>query len=51
MIIYNVTNCHNRVLDAGFRYDSFGFDWPVENPVISQRDRDFPLLKNFQNPF
>ena len=32
--------------DTGFAYDSFGFDWPVEKPILSQRDLDHPQFRN-----
>lgn len=37
--------------DDGIRYDSFGFDWGVENPILSPRDLQFQTLENFNSPF
>ncbi|EKN6183665.1 dTDP-4-dehydrorhamnose 3,5-epimerase, partial [Yersinia enterocolitica] len=25
--------------DSGIHWNSFGFKWPVENPIISDKDR------------
>lgn len=37
--------------DRGVRWDSFGFDWPFTNPVLSDRDKAFPALAEFESPF
>ncbi len=26
-------------LECGLHYDSFGFDWPVDNPILSDKDK------------
>ncbi len=33
--------------DAGVRWDSFGWDWPVQNPILSARDQALPALADF----
>jgi dTDP-4-dehydrorhamnose 3,5-epimerase len=50
-VFYSTSTVHTPSHDAGLRYDSFGFDWPVEKPVISQRDLSFPSLGDFSSPF
>jgi dTDP-4-dehydrorhamnose 3,5-epimerase len=37
--------------EGGIRFDSFGFDWGVENPITSDRDKQFPTLSAFNTPF
>ncbi|MBK8803369.1 MAG: dTDP-4-dehydrorhamnose 3,5-epimerase family protein [Fibrobacteres bacterium] len=32
--------------DTGIRWDSFGFEWPVETPILSDRDRALPPWRN-----
>jgi dTDP-4-dehydrorhamnose 3,5-epimerase len=51
--VYNVATEYNSIADSGIRYDSFGFDWEVENPIISKRDLSFAGINNFlkNNPF
>ena len=29
---------------VSYHYKSFGVSWPTENPILSQRDRDAPLI-------
>jgi len=48
---YLVSSEYSKEHDKGIRYDSFDFDWGVENPVISERDLSFPTLNNFISPF
>lgn len=36
---YLVTTVHAPKFDTGFRWDSFGFRWPITNPILSDRDR------------
>ena len=33
--------------DFGIRYDSFGFEWPCSNPVISPRDLTHPSFSDY----
>jgi len=48
---YKVTSVHAPEQDAGIAWDSFGFDWPVSDPVLSDRDRRHPALADFESPF
>ena len=36
---------------AGIAWDSIDFRWPVTDPVVSDRDRKFPALRDFASPF
>ena len=37
--------------DRGIRWDSVGIRWPSANPIVSQRDQEFPTLDEFDSPF
>lgn len=50
-MVYQTSTVHSPAHDAGVRWDSFGFDWPVQNPVLSDRDKKFPALRDFPSPF
>jgi dTDP-4-dehydrorhamnose 3,5-epimerase len=43
-VVYNVTSVYEPTADAGIRWDSFGFEWPVQQPIISDRDAAFGTL-------
>ena len=42
---------HSPKHDKGIRWNSFGFKWPVSNPVVSDRDSELPLFSDFESPF
>lgn len=48
---YKVTSVHAPDRDAGLAWDSFGFAWPVAEPILSERDRGHPPLAAFASPF
>lgn len=50
-VVYNVTSVYNAAADNGIKYNSFGFNWPVHQPVISARDNTFTGFNNFKSPF
>lgn len=47
IMIYNVATIYNQDCDYGIKYDSFGFDWKCENPILSERDKRFETLEEF----
>ncbi len=50
-VLYQVTSVHEPSADSGIRWDSFGFEWPVSSPVLSDRDQSFISFTEFQSPF
>jgi dTDP-4-dehydrorhamnose 3,5-epimerase len=50
-MVYQTGSVHSPAHDAGVRWDSIGFDWPVKNPVLSGRDQKLPALRDFASPF
>ncbi|HNB82147.1 MAG TPA: dTDP-4-dehydrorhamnose 3,5-epimerase family protein [Chitinophagaceae bacterium] len=48
---YFVNGEYHAPSDDGIRFDSFGFNWPVETPGLSERDLNFQSLAQFQSPF
>lgn len=51
IVNYAQTSCYSKEHDCGILYNSFGFDWEIENPIISGRDTTFEKLENFKSPF
>ena len=51
IMVYQTSTPHAPAQDAGILWNSFGFDWPVKEPVLSDRDRGFPALCDFSSPF
>ncbi|MEI9959673.1 MAG: dTDP-4-dehydrorhamnose 3,5-epimerase [Limisphaerales bacterium] len=50
-MVYQTSTVHSPTHDAGVRWDSFGFDWPMKHPLLSERDKKFPALRDFHSPF
>ncbi len=50
-MVYQTSTVHSPAHDAGVRWDSFGFDWPAKDPILSDRDQKFPGLDEFRSPF
>ena len=50
-VVYQVSAEYNPALDAGVKWDSIGFSWPDDAPLISERDHSFPEFKQFVTPF
>jgi dTDP-4-dehydrorhamnose 3,5-epimerase len=51
IMVYQTDQVHIPELDTGIAWNSFGFSWPVRDPVVSDRDQRFPTLKGFSTPF
>ena len=37
--------------DAGIRWNSIDFDWPNNQPIVSEKDKHMPHLNAFNSPF
>lgn len=48
---YLVTSVHAHSKDLGIHWSSVNFDWPIRNPIVSERDNKFPRLQDFSSPF
>lgn len=51
IVVYNVTNVYSKEHDTGIRWDSIGIPWPVDNPILSEKDKNLPEFKHFNTPF
>lgn len=51
VVIYRVTTVYAPDYDAGILWNSVGIPWPVERPILSERDRGFPRFEDFHSPF
>jgi dTDP-4-dehydrorhamnose 3,5-epimerase len=49
--VYNVATEYDQDADCGVKYDSFGFDWNAQNPILSKRDLEFKSSNEFNSPF
>ncbi|MBP3710265.1 MAG: dTDP-4-dehydrorhamnose 3,5-epimerase family protein [Treponema sp.] len=51
IVHYLQTSCYNAECDCGISYDSIGYNWNIEHPIVSGRDLSHPKLADFKNPF
>ncbi len=51
LMLYYVSTVYNSEYDSGICYSSIGYDWKTENPVLSDRDKGFVDLADFDSPF
>lgn len=51
MVTYLQSSCYNSDCDKGIRYDSFGLNWGINDPVISVRDQNFPAFSSVKSAF
>lgn len=50
-VCYIVSEVYNKNSDSGIRWDSIAYDWKVDSPLLSERDRNFPSFAEFKSPF
>jgi len=50
-MMYSMSTEYSPNHDLGLRWDSFGFNWPGSNFIISDRDRMHPAFESIITPF
>lgn len=52
-VLYKVDAYYDREADAGIAWDdpALGIDWPVKDPILSDKDRNEPRLADIAPPF
>jgi dTDP-4-dehydrorhamnose 3,5-epimerase len=50
-LIYSVTSAYAPECDSGIRWDSAGIEWPDDDPIVSERDRQLPLFSEASRIF
>lgn len=51
IVEYHCTTSQNKEAEGGILYNSFDFEWPVKQPILSARDNEFLPLKELNTPF
>ena len=51
IVVYMVSSVYNQSSDSGILWNSFGFDWGLTSPVLSERDKSFQAFTHFESPF
>lgn len=42
MVTYLQSSSYNSAYDKGIKFDSFGMSWEIDDPIVSERDLNFP---------
>jgi dTDP-4-dehydrorhamnose 3,5-epimerase len=52
-VIYFTSSIFNPNTDGGYRWNDpdLQIPWPITNPVVSEKDRALPLLRDRESPF
>lgn len=51
LTVYKTDFVYAPAQDTGVAWNSFGFSWPVAQPIVSERDSKFPAWPEFKSPF
>lgn len=48
---YLVSSEYDAASDTGIAFNSIGFDWDCDHPIMSERDKNFITFQDFKSPF
>lgn len=51
LMLYKTSTVHAPESDCGIRWDSFEFNWGLDQPIISARDQQHVAFSEFVSPF
>jgi dTDP-4-dehydrorhamnose 3,5-epimerase len=53
ILSYKCTNFYNRDMEGGIYWNDpeIGIDWRIKNPIVSEKDQQLPLLRDFKSEF
>jgi len=50
-LLYKVTSVYNQEADSGILWSSIDFEWDIKTPILSERDKSFSKIENYNSPF
>ena len=50
-LVYKTETVYAPSHDSGISWNSAGIAWPDPAPLLSDRDKTFPMMKDFNSPF
>lgn len=45
IVMYMATDLHSAEHDLGIRWNSFGYDWGITDPILSEKDKTLPAFE------
>lgn len=46
--LYKATKVHSVQHDLGIKWNSFGYDWAIDNPILSEKDKNLIEFKAYR---
>jgi dTDP-4-dehydrorhamnose 3,5-epimerase len=50
-MIYKTSKVYSAINDSGILWNSVDFTWPINTPILSERDKLFPRFSEYKSPF
>lgn len=47
-MLYSTSTVHQPELDRGVLWSSINFNWPIQDPLLSQRDQQHPSIHSWR---
>lgn len=47
-LLYHTNSSYEPKSDTGICWSSFGYEWPVDKPILSERDQSLPVIGEHQ---
>ena len=51
LVLYMCSEVYSPEHDTGIHWNSAGIEWPVKDPLVSDKDNGLGLLDQFESPF
>lgn len=51
IVEYHTTTPYSSICETGIKFNSFGYNWNVNKPIVSDRDLKFSIFNDFNSPF
>jgi dTDP-4-dehydrorhamnose 3,5-epimerase len=51
LVMYQVSTVYSPQHEQGIRWDSIGYQWPSDQPLVSDKDQQWQTLADFKSPF
>ena len=53
IVQYKCSDYYNPESEMGIKWNdvTLGIEWPIESPIVSEKDEALPLLSDFHSPF
>lgn len=50
-VVYKMSSVYSPKYEAGIKWNSIDIPWPINEPILSQKDNELPLFSSFVSDF